>query len=239
MHDITSQFSNFYRPQTALIFYQHAQRQDDFYVESYQIDPKTNQPVNAHPLSVDEATALGKRLNSDHAKFGRFLTSDGILPENVLYVNPRDEGMAIWYTRPSRQTLHFSPSLNMPEGKASVPALLWKATRTRLTIFALSGNKRPTSRTPLFHAPLFNTSLDGSVCIGDVKMPNLDNASLKEFMQAWHNFYFNSRFSHLNGHLPANVDVKKLWRDLIETDAPFPNTVLLSTNRTLSTILPR
>ena len=238
MQNITSDFQQYYQPKTAMLIYHHTAKPDSIYVESFEIDQQTGQPINAHPLSVDEATKLGRRLNATQDRHMGFLVPDGLMPDNVLYVNPRGEGMAIWHTPPMKQKLFFSKHVGIKDGPAYVPALLWKATKTQLYIFALITKKRPTANTPLYHAPLFNTSANGLVCIGDVKITSLDTASLGQFIKAWQDFFFNSRFSHLNGLLPVSVDPKQLWNEQIETGKPFPTELLLSCKTTLKSILP-
>ncbi|WP_338871652.1 PRTRC system protein B [Spirosoma sp. SC4-14] len=238
MQNITSDFQQYYQPKTALLIYQHTTKSGSIYVESFEIDQATGQPINAHPLSIEEAQKLGRRLNAAQEKHMGFLVPDGLMPENVLYVNPRGEGMVIWYTPPMKQKLFFSSHLGIKDGPAYVPALLWKATKNQLYIFALDKKKRPTLSTKLYHAPLFNTASNGLVCIGDVKIPSLDTASLGRFMQAWQDFFFNSKFSHLNGLLPVSVDPKQLWNEQVETGKPFPNKFLLASKITLKSILP-
>lgn len=238
MNNVTNDFLQYYQPRTALLIYQHAAKADEYYIESFEIDSTTGQPINAHPLSNAEATALGKRLNAAQEKHTGFLVPDGLMPDNVLYVNPRGEGMVIWHTPPMKQTLFFTENVGIKDGAAYVPALLWQASKTQLRIFALKGEKRPTASTSLYHAPLFNTGNDGGVCIGDVNMKSLTNVSLNAFLTAWQEFFFNSRFSHLNGHLPVSVNPKELWNGLIESGEPFPTDLLISTKTTLKSILP-
>ncbi|QHV99197.1 PRTRC system protein B [Spirosoma endbachense] len=238
MQNITSDFQQYYQPKTALLIYRHTSKLNDVYVESFEIDQTTGQPINAHPLSIEEAAKLGRQLNSAQEKHMGFLVPDGLMPETVLYVNPRSEGLAIWYTPPMKRKLFFSKHLEIKDGPAYVPALLWKATKSQLYIFALKSKKRPTVSTPLYHAPLFNTAANGLVCIGDVTIPSLETASLGRFMQAWQDFFFNSKFSHLNGLLPVSVDPKELWNELIKTGKPFPNELLLTSKTTLKSILP-
>ena len=237
MNNVSSEFLQYYQPKTALVIYQHADKEDDYYVESYEIDQTTGQPINAHPLSIPEALALGKRLNAAQERHVGFLVPEGLQPDNVLYVNPYGEGLVIWYTPPMKQTLFFKKETRIKDGAAYVPALLWRASKAELWIHALKTDKRPTVSTPLYHAPLFNTAHDGHVCIGDVEIKSLDNASLNQFMKVWQDFFFKSRFSHLNGFLPVSVNPAELWNDLIETGKPFPTDLLRSKNTKLESIL--
>lgn len=239
MNNVTNQYLDFYQPKSALLIYQHAADQGDYYIESYDIDQQTGEPINAHPLSIEEATALGRRLNTAQEKYIKFLVPrNGIMPKNVLLANPRGEGLVIWYTPPMKQTLYFKAGMGIKDGVAQVPALLWKASKTELFIFALNSKKRPKLNTPLFHSPLFNVNAIGLVCQGDVEIRSLDEASLEGFMKTWQDFFFTSRFSHLNGHLPVSVNPATLWTELIETGKPFPTELLQPAKYTLKSILP-
>ena len=135
-------------------------------------------------------------------------------------------------------TLLFKAQLNLESGKASVPALLWKATPDKLVIFALNGKKRPDSHTLLYHAPFFNVHEDASVCMGDVRIDFAPDATLQGFMAGWQDHFFNSYFSHMiASQSPVKINIIDLWKKLINTGKPFPLNVLKPTNLTINDIL--
>lgn len=119
---------------------------NSIYVESYDIGKQGN-PMNPHPLTVKESIALAGLLQSSSELQNGFLRSTGILPSNVLHINPRNEGYAVWYTPQQERNVFFVDHLGIPHGKAVVPAMLWKATRNRLQVFALKGRAKPTVKT--------------------------------------------------------------------------------------------
>ena len=109
MKNITQQFNDQYIPVKALLIYQsdekecsdqyHNENGQQVYVESYDIG-KYGNPVNAHPLTIPEMQALGELLQSSQELKGGYLKSRGLLPANVVYINPLNNGFAIWYTPP-------------------------------------------------------------------------------------------------------------------------------------------
>ncbi|CAM2956426.1 PRTRC system protein B [Flavobacterium succinicans] len=236
-NDITENFGTLYHPKSALVFYQTKGTNTDLYVEHFDMD-KTGNPVNAHPLTVNEAKVLAKALHTDKEKDRAFLKPKGILPTNILHINPSEKGTVLWYTKAQEQQLYFVSSLDMPNGKAYVPSMLWYASKNSLTVFALASDRRPTKNTPLYYAPFFNIYEDGKVCMGTVSIDIKNSASVEEFTTAWEDYFFNSYFSHLLGnHSPIKGNCVSLWKKLIETSKTFPKEVLKKNNKTLKNLL--
>ncbi|AIM37821.1 MULTISPECIES: PRTRC system protein B [Bacteroidota] len=235
--DITNHFGSMYYPKSALVFYETKGTETDVYVEHFDMD-SNGTPINAHPLTVKEANVLAKALKTDEEKNAAFLKPKGILPTNILHINPNAEkGTVLWYTKAQQRKLYFVESLGIPNGMAQVPPMLWLANKNSLTVFALANDRRPTEKTPLYYAPFFNIYEKGNVCMGTVSIDIKNSASVEEFMQAWEHYFFNSYFSH---SLSANLTKKNivsLWKDLIGTDKPFPKEVLKKNNKTLKNLL--
>lgn len=240
MKDITQNFGTLYYPKSALVFYQNDERNKDTYVEHFDMDRNGN-PINAHPLTECEANTLIKALSTQtkEEKSQEFLKTKGILPTNILHINPNVEnGYVIWYTKSMKRQLFFTENLEIPNGKAKIPAMLWLANKRSLKIFVLSSNRRPTEKSPLFYAPFFNVYEDGNVCMGTVDVHIQNSTSLEEFTKKWENYFFNSYFSHLmNEHNPINGNCISLWKSHINTDEPFPKEALKQANRTLKNLL--
>lgn len=236
-NDVTENFGPLYHPKSALVFYQTKDLNAAGYVEHFDMD-KNGTPINAHPLTEMEAKALAKALNIDKEKSKAFLKPHGILPTQVLHIDPSTDGAVLWYTKVRRPKMFFIQSLEIPSGIAEVPAMLWYANKQRLMVFALTTNQRPTEKTALYHAPFFNIDESGSVCMGTVDVNIKNSASVEEFMQAWESYFFNSYFSHLmNEHNPVKGNCISLWKDLVETGKPFPKQVLKKNNKTTKNLL--
>jgi PRTRC genetic system protein B len=222
MNTITENFGTLYHPVKAFVVYQSGDKECSPYVQAYDMDAK-GYPINAHPLTVRESTALAKALDTSPEHRKNYLKPEGLLPENVLQINPDNEGFAIWYTPALKTGLLFSDSLQIPNGKAALPPLLWKATKTNLYIYALSTAAGITEDSTLYQAPFFNIYEDGRVCMGTVKI-NIDiQCSLQQFMQSWQQYFFNSYFSHLLGNQsPVKGNIVQLWQGLVNTRRKFP-----------------
>ncbi|TFB30355.1 PRTRC system protein B [Pedobacter alluvionis] len=236
MRDITERFGTLYFPKSALVFYANNDSNRDCYVEHFDLDRNGNL-INAHPLTVRESNQLAKSLKINEEKQS-FLKPQGIIGTNILQIDPIHNGVVIWFTKAMRREMFFVEKLEIPNGKASVPAMLWVANRNKLYVYALKNNTRPTERTLLYHAPFFNVYSDGGVCMGTVNISIKKSSTLEEFTEAWENYFFNSYFSHLmENHNPVKGNCVNLWKKLLATAALFPKDVLLASNRKLKDIL--
>ncbi len=237
-NDITASFGTLYHPKSALVFYETKGATTDVYVEHFDMD-KNGNPINAHPLTVKEAKVLARALQTEKDKDNAFLKSNGILHTNILYINPNtDKGAVLWYTKAQRRQLYFVSGLDIPNGMAYVPPMIWYANKNSLSVFALASERRPTEKTPLYFTPFFNSYEDGKVCMGSVNINITNSASVEEFTKAWEDYFFNSYFSHLLGsNSPIKGNCVTLWKDLIQTGKPFPKEVLKKNNKTLKNLL--
>ena len=226
-----------YQPKAALVVFT-ASGFATPYIEYYDMD-ESGSPVNPHPLTVREAQSLAKALDTREQAGKAFLRPEGVLPANVLHLDPSDNGSVVWYTTPQRQKLYFAESLGLDNGKVSLPALVWKATKKELQLFALNGKIKPKAETPLFHAPFFNLYQKGNVCIGNVNVAIKSAASLEEFITAWQGYFFGSYFSHhINEHNPVGVNLFNLYKELMaDPKKPFPTDTLRDTLLTLKNLL--
>jgi PRTRC genetic system protein B len=144
----------------------------------------------------------------------------------------------VWYTPPQEVPLFFAEALGITSGRGKVPAMVWKAGRNELMVYALKGNKKPDSRTKLFHAPFFNIYNDGRVCMGTVRINITEQARLEDFMGQWESYFWNSYFSHLMSDFnPVTENIVRLWQAQVATDNPFPIHILKLTNFTLQNLL--
>lgn len=236
VNNIVESFGTLYHPKTALVFYEACGKDKSIYVEHFDMDSGGN-PINAHPLTVREANLLAKSLQTEDEKNTAFLKPKGVLPTNILHINPSEKGTVLWYTKAQQRQLYFVDSLGIPNGKAQVPPMVWLGSKSSLTVFALASDRRPTENTPLHYAPFFNIYEKGNVCMGTVSIDIKNSASVEEFIQAWEHYFFNSYFSHLMGYNPTRGYCESLWKHLIKTGEAFPKERLKKNNKTLKNLL--
>lgn len=235
MNDITQNFGTLYHPVKAFVLYEKDGTKQH-YVESYDMD-ENGCPINAHPLSVREATALAKSLDTSEELQRNFLKPQGLLPKNVLYINPTQSGYVVWHTPKQRAQLYFTDSLKIPNGTASIPPLVWRASKDTLWIHALADDTEISAETPLYRAPLFNLYNDGKVCMGTVKIKIPADCLLEEFMSKWQRYFFESYFSHTLGNSTVKGNIIQLWQSLVGTKKQFPIKTLIETRYTVKNLL--
>ncbi|WPU91706.1 PRTRC system protein B [Mucilaginibacter sabulilitoris] len=199
MTNISEQFNNQFAPVKALLIYQNQAIQKDnygyetdkneVYVESYDIG-KRGQPINAHPLSIAEMVTLSKLFQATEELKTNYLKPKGLLPANVLYLDAQAEGYVVWYTPPMATNLFFVDGLQIPKGEAHIPAMVWKASKNSLNVYALKGKTKPNANTPLYHAPYFNIYDSGNVCMGTVQISIDRFTRLEDFICKWEAYLY-------------------------------------------------
>ncbi|MGV4459917.1 PRTRC system protein B [Ornithobacterium rhinotracheale] len=233
--DITNEIAPIFYAKKALVFYEE-NKLSQMYVECFDID-QNGLMKNAHPLSDEESKALINALDIENKTKNSNFKANGLLPNNVLHIDPSEGGSIIWYTKVQKQNLFFSSNLGVPNGQAYIPPLLWKANDKHISIYALKENRKPTLKTKLCFSPFFNVYRTGDVCMGSVKIKIPKTASLEEFIAMWQTYFFQSYFSHLQGFNPIKGNLINVWKSLIGTTQKFPIEELKFNNKTLKDIL--
>jgi len=234
MNNIAHLLDNIFHPVKALVVFSTPQT-GQYYIESYDMDA-SGQPINAHPLSVNEGNALSAVLCSEQAR--QFFSSKGLIPENVLFIDPGTSGCAIWHTPEMEHDVLFGDDLPIENGKAHLPQMIWKASRSKLEVHAILTKGRPTLDTPLYYAPFFNMEPDGKVCMGNVNIEIEPGCALEDFIGKWQKYFFHSTFSHLlTGVSPVKINVVELWQNLVGKNKRFPAGTLKKNGKTLKDLI--
>jgi PRTRC genetic system protein B len=238
MKNITEIFEEIYIPQKAIVIFRSLKKEEhDIYVEAYDMDER-GCPINAHPLNVSECAALAEILDSSEELKREFLKPKGLLTAKMLYINPDKHGFAVWQTPAQEVNLFFAKTLGITCGKAKVPALIWKATKDNLFVYALREEKNVSEKTNLYYAPFFNIYKDGRVCMGTVDIEINHKCFLEEFIQQWEQYFWNSYFSHLiDTYSPVKINIVQLWQDQVKSGGDFPREVLIKNGKTVKDIL--
>lgn len=233
MKNLAPYLEEIYFPTNAILIYQNnSEKGNDYYLEVFDI-LNNGRPANGRPLSEKEANDLGIMLQISNRQQKNHLQPTSLLPENILHLDYK-KGEVVWYTPASKRRLLFTEELEIPDGNACIPAMVWKADLQTLHVYALKEKERPTEKTKLFLAPFFNIYDDGKLCTGTIDIDFSDVHSLEDFIQTWEGYFFNSYFSHaLNNERVSKENLLTIWKTLIETGKQFPMKQLVSSNKTL------
>ncbi len=237
MTNISNLLTQQYIPVKSIVLYEGKENSDQHYAEAFDFDT-TGKMVNAHPLSRQEMTAMGKTLLAVDITESRQLHPKAILDNKVLYLDSGENGFAIWHTPAQTRRLLFTDNTGLKNGTYPVPTLLWKAGTQSLEIFALKQNNRPTMQTALYEAPYFNIYSDGKVCMGTVNIDLDHEENLDSLMNKWELYFFNSRFSHMIvDRSPAKANIVQLYKTLYGSKKPFPLTSLKKHTKTIKQLI--
>ena len=221
-----------FQPQRAVVLYQPAQGQ------AVQL---MGHPIHdeVQGFTLGAGTAL---TPEDTAALLELVAGQGmtLTQPNTLATGP---GSVCWWLPPGVRSLRFDPKYAATAQIASLngqwiphPGLVLQAKPGSLCVFAVRGADRPTSSTPLYHAPFWNLYAGGGMCQGTVRYPD---AQQPQDQTAWEEALFGSYFTG-----PSRTDTYMQWgrsyQELLEKalkDGVFPETVLMPASWTLGQYL--
>ncbi|MFW2477294.1 MAG: PRTRC system protein B [Sediminibacterium sp.] len=237
MKNITADFTNMHHPYKGLVVYRSTEEKPDYYVEAYDFN-EVGKMVNPHPLSLQESQHLAATLQTSSELSDSYLQCLELMPAKLLYMRQGTNGFAIWYTPAMKHFLAFTPDLKIPDGKYPVPPMVWKASRSGVSVFALAKDESPTMKTILYKAPFFDVHENGSVCMGTVDIDIDRHTHLEAFMSKWEEYFFNSKFSHvLDDKSPVKGNIIQLWQSLKDSRRKFPFSCLVKHPFTLKKLI--
>ncbi|AFD27282.1 hypothetical protein DGo_PB0013 (plasmid) [Deinococcus gobiensis I-0] len=148
-----------------------------------------------------------------------------------------------WWRPPGVQPLLFEAKYKAVESIARLsgrpvphPGLVFYAQPGSLSVFAVRGAERPTSETPLMHAPFWNMFNTGQMCQGTVAYPQEITAATQD---AWEAVFFSSHFtgaSRTDKYMEWGSSYQELLEHALKLGV-FPDEVLMPTKRTLAQYL--
>lgn len=164
----------------------------------------------------------GAGFPADGAYIQRLLQRD--TPPKLAMLDRRliaaGEEEAAWWSPPAKQTLFFTGgTMTKHSGQTvSMPALLFHVRDRVLRVRALACRGRPSSRTPLYVAPLWNIYRNGTLCMGSMPVPQ---GPPVDRIDAWERAFWDSAFTishdprvcgHPKGYSRMLTELRKLPR---------------------------
>lgn len=130
----------------------------------------------------------------------------GEIPKNLLYFSYDNSSVKlIWYNKKQIRSVYSDEK----EMKLLIPKTIYFF-NGELNIFTCSDNI-PSINSKLYKLILPNTYSDGSICWGNVKLPEHNN-TFEEFMLAWEKRYWNSDFTH--SHIEDSKRINNLCYEI-------------------------
>lgn len=135
-----------------------------------------------------------------------------VFPEQILsYSEMGEEAGVIWYLVKPKRMLFFAKNMHIPDRPAELPSMIFKWDGG-LNVWFYEGTGRPGMETDLYHAPFFNTSGDGRVCLGDAKVKQ-SHETIQHLIEDVETAFFASKFTSTM----LNVAGPKLWTEAVKT----------------------
>lgn len=159
------------------------------------------------------------------------------LPETVLAIS---QSALTWWCRPGLRRVFFDcRELGKRTAIVPHPGLVFHAATNGFSVFALTGDGRPTPDSELHEPPYFNTWDAGRICIGSALVPKrIDIDSIA----GWESGFFESAFTHPN-HGGKRVNHPKgefaFWKAMLDGKyaSTFPTDLLIPMKSTLADLI--
>lgn len=149
-------FANQFKPAMAVVVYTN----EGLQLKLVKHDITNGAFGQATPISPEVGASLIAQITQEQSQL-----NCSLIPDNLLYSS---HALMVWKVKRHVRKLFCGDTCI----EVSLPNLLFSyAGNNRLSIYALSSDKRPDNDTKLFHAPLMNVYSSGSVCLGNVSLP--------------------------------------------------------------------
>jgi PRTRC genetic system protein B len=184
----------------------------------------------ARPLTKKGMLHLLKATLDDSSAI---TSSGGLIQDSVVAfdLSPYSQMLAWW--EPAQARTVSSTSVQYPGGVYHQPPLLFIQKSEDLYVFALAKNRRPKAGTRLYHAPLFNISGEGKVCLGTAKIDKTQKQDMTTWQREWSAGFWESKFTHSSNpyllHPKATLenvlDVARIQEFPVSALNPLPDTL--------------
>lgn len=211
-----------------------------YYLESHTVN-EAGQIMEGKPLQQETIQEMVDVFFDERKHVSEI---KGLVPDNLLAFQPLPGGnyRMIWYRPAEVRVLHHATQLKLSTAKAWVPAMLYRADKNSLDVFALKANTRPKEITKLFKAPFFNVADDGDVCLGNAKVKVPKEKTYSSTMKYWEDLFWLSEFSHVNGtEKVKSKSLQTVWKTLLASKTKLKwsdlDELISCSNKTLKSLL--
>lgn len=199
--------------------------------------------ASVHDIQTSKEGVATIEAGTPVSKTGLVKMMQSLVPEDYApaellgnHILAKGSDYLVWYCKPQKRHVWFKNDEigNEVSANCHQPGLVFITSKEDWHVFAVKGNKRPTSSTPLYVAPYLNVWAGGRICTGNIETPK---GGLKFSTEAWEEAFFRSYFTHPNQHENGALTkyrggIFSLWRALMKGRA-FPTESLVRAGETL------
>jgi PRTRC genetic system protein B len=225
-------------PTCVITVYTSKKEYDNFHhyyieIQNVQVVNKTNVLSAGVPLSQSALSDLLGVVDNENNKELYF--NYGLLNKYLLACEPvKYKRFILWYSKPGKYKMNFSDSMPYKDGEYTLPAFLYFVTNNSLQVYALKSNKRPTLKTKLYRAPIFNITNGKHLCMGNIKNNSDNIMNIDEEMKYWEQVLWNSTFTN-HAAPKLNKPIKEVYK--LSLNGHFSSEVLIDTEMTINSLL--
>jgi len=199
--------------------------------------------ASVHDVIISKEGAATIEAGTPVSKTGLVKMMQTLVPEDCApaqllgdHIIAKGSDHLAWYCKPQKRQVWFKNDELGQDVSATTdhPGLVFIIGKGHWYVFAVKGNERPTSGTPLFVSPYLNVWKGGHICTGNIETPK---GAMKFSTEAWEEAFFRSYFTHPNQHEKGALTkyrggIFALWRALMKGRV-FPAESLVSSGETL------
>jgi len=199
--------------------------------------------ASVHDVKISKEGGATIEAGTPVSKTGLMKMMQTLVPEDYApaellgdHILAKGSDHLAWYCKPQKRQVWFKNDELGQDVSATTdhPGLVFIIGKGHWYVFAVKGNERPISGTPLFVSPYLNVWKGGHICTGNIETPK---GAMKFSTEAWEEAFFRSYFTHPNQHEKGALTkyrggIFALWRALMKGRA-FPTESLVSSGETL------
>lgn len=199
--------------------------------------------ASVHDVKTSEAGGATIEAGTPVCKTGLVKMMQSLVPESCTpaellgnHILAKGNDHLVWFCKPRKRQVWFKCEEFGGEASANTdhPGLVFIIGKGSWYVFAVKGNKRPTSSTQLYVSPYLNVWKGGHICTGNIETPK---GAQRFDTDEWEAAFFRSYFTHPNVHEKGALTkyrggIFSLWRALMKGRA-FPAESLVAAGETL------
>jgi PRTRC genetic system protein B len=217
-------------PYKALVLYKD--NRDESGIEYAEItEYESGIPISSYPATKEFFKEIGKSyVEAEQQSYSANLLAKGKPVKLLGFKIGSREDCLVFVTYPQKRKLLFRDK-NL-SGYHHIPALVWKADRSSLYVYAVMDHNDLNDMTKLYMAPFMNLDKVGRVCLGSSYWPETFKDNMFGVCKKISDGFFDSMFTHFNVTQVSKSNYFTVLENLKSLES-FPKDELIDMERNL------
>lgn len=145
------------------------------------------------PISESWFTHMKKMFSEDNKN----ISKHEIIDDRLIYDTMKSYTGIVWKFNKCKRSI----SINDEDFEVTLPRGIFMYSEGRLYIYAIASNSKLTLQTDLYHYPLPNISIEGNVCMGNIRFDDsFEQKTKSEQIDFLECVFWKSVFTHTNNN---------------------------------------